>query len=86
MIARRGFRTSAARLSSPYHYPEGPRSNLPFNPLTKFFAVRYWGTMGEHEIDINDIESRLIGCTAFFFSLPFGVAGKIRMHISRLWN
>ena len=46
MIASRGFRTSAARLSSPYHYPEGPRSNIPFNPLTKYFAVRYWGTMG----------------------------------------
>ena len=47
MIASRGFRTSAARLSSPYHYPEGPRSNLPFNPLTKYFALRYWGTMGK---------------------------------------
>ncbi|KAL9073265.1 MAG: hypothetical protein Q9161_003097 [Pseudevernia consocians] len=45
MIASRGFRTSAARLSSPYHYPEGPRSNLPFNPLTKYFFLRYWGTM-----------------------------------------
>ena len=47
MIASRGFRTSAARLSSPYHYPEGPRTNIPFNPLTKYFALRYWGTMGE---------------------------------------
>lgn len=47
MLASRGFRTSAARLSSPYHYPEGPRSNLPFNPLTKYFFVRYWGTMGK---------------------------------------
>ncbi|KAL9099105.1 MAG: hypothetical protein Q9163_005346 [Psora crenata] len=44
-IARRGFRTSTARLSSPYHYPEGPYSNLPFNPKTRFFAYRYWGTM-----------------------------------------
>ncbi|KAF2184334.1 hypothetical protein K469DRAFT_181459 [Zopfia rhizophila CBS 207.26] len=41
-IARRGFQSTRAQLSSPYHYPEGPRSNLPFNPLTKWFAVRYW--------------------------------------------
>lgn len=47
IIATRGFRASAARLSSPYHYPEGPRSNIPFNPLTKYFAFRFWGTMGE---------------------------------------
>ena len=45
MIASRGFRTSAARLSSPYHYPEGPLSSIPFNPKTKWFVVRYWGTM-----------------------------------------
>ncbi|KAK0514756.1 hypothetical protein JMJ35_003373 [Cladonia borealis] len=45
MIASRGFRTSAARLSSPYHYPEGPLSGIPFNPKTKYFAIRYWGTM-----------------------------------------
>ncbi|EON68865.1 cytochrome c oxidase subunit VIIc [Coniosporium apollinis CBS 100218] len=32
-------------MSSPYHYPEGPRSNLPFNPLTRFFWLRYWGFM-----------------------------------------
>lgn len=81
MIASRGFRTSAARLASPYHYPEGPRSNLPFNPLTKYFAVRYWGTMGkplEHAIAGDDAD----GKTAFFFALPFGVAGKIIRFIS----
>ncbi|KAG8631796.1 hypothetical protein KVT40_000936 [Elsinoe batatas] len=43
-VARRGFSTRA-QLASPYHYPEGPRSNIPFNPMTKFFAVRYWGFM-----------------------------------------
>jgi hypothetical protein len=32
-------------MSSPYHYPEGPRSNIPFNPLTKWFALRYWSFM-----------------------------------------
>ncbi|KAL8992831.1 MAG: hypothetical protein Q9169_006805 [Polycauliona sp. 2 TL-2023] len=51
LIARRsarGFHSTPARFGlndSPYHYPEGPRSNIPFNPLTKYFAVRFWGTM-----------------------------------------
>ncbi|KAM7204831.1 Cytochrome c oxidase subunit VIIc domain containing protein [Rhypophila sp. PSN 637] len=44
-VQRRGFQTTRAQLSSPYHYPEGPRSNLPFNPKTKYFAFRYWGFM-----------------------------------------
>ena len=44
-VARRAFTTSRARLSSPYHYPEGPLSNLPFNPRKKGFAVMYWGYM-----------------------------------------
>ena len=46
-VVRRAFHTSRPQLSSPYHYPEGPRSNLPFNPLTKWFAIRYWGFMGK---------------------------------------
>ncbi|KAL0263265.1 hypothetical protein SLS55_002245 [Diplodia seriata] len=45
LVQKRAFSATRARLSSPYHYPEGPRSNLPFNPLTKFFAVRYWSFM-----------------------------------------
>lgn len=44
-IQRRGFQTTRAQLSSPYHYPEGPLSNLPFNPKTKYFAFRFWGFM-----------------------------------------
>ncbi|KAK1761216.1 hypothetical protein QBC47DRAFT_397189 [Echria macrotheca] len=44
-VARRGFSTTRARLSSPYHYPEGPYTNLPFNTKTKYFAVRYWSFM-----------------------------------------
>ncbi|RMZ88354.1 hypothetical protein DV736_g4423, partial [Chaetothyriales sp. CBS 134916] len=44
-LARRQFSTSSQRLSSPYHYPEGPRSNLPFNTQTRFFWLRYWGTI-----------------------------------------
>ncbi|KAH8602143.1 cytochrome c oxidase subunit VIIc [Bisporella sp. PMI_857] len=45
MVARRGFHSTRTQMSSPYHYPEGPRSNIPFNPLTKFFAFRYWSFM-----------------------------------------
>ncbi|KAH7356702.1 hypothetical protein BKA65DRAFT_212645 [Rhexocercosporidium sp. MPI-PUGE-AT-0058] len=43
--SRRAFSTTRAQFSSPYHYPEGPRSNIPFNPLTKWFALRYWSFM-----------------------------------------
>lgn len=46
VAARRGFSTSRAQLGSPYHYAEGPRSNIPFNPLTKRFFWRYWAFMG----------------------------------------
>ncbi|OJJ71356.1 hypothetical protein ASPBRDRAFT_610154 [Aspergillus brasiliensis CBS 101740] len=44
-VARRGFSTTRAQLGSPYHYAEGPRSNIPFNPLTKYFFWRYWAFM-----------------------------------------
>ena len=44
-VAGRGFHTTRPQFASPYHYPEGPRSNIPFNPLTKWFALRYWGFM-----------------------------------------
>jgi cytochrome c oxidase subunit 7c len=40
MVLRRSFSASSVRAGG-YHYPEGPRSNLPFNPLTRFFALRY---------------------------------------------
>ena len=46
-IGRRGFHSTRAQLSSPHHYPEGPRTNIPFNPLTRFFFLRYWGFMGK---------------------------------------
>ncbi|KAI0182035.1 hypothetical protein GGR52DRAFT_527175 [Hypoxylon sp. FL1284] len=45
MVSRRAFHATRARLSSPYHYSEGPYSNLPFNTKTRFFAVRYWTYM-----------------------------------------
>jgi cytochrome c oxidase subunit 7c len=38
-VARRNLHATPRRLD--YHYPEGPRSNLPFNPLARFFWVRY---------------------------------------------
>jgi len=46
-IARRGFQSTRPQLSSPYHYPEGPRSNLPFDPLKKGFAFKYWAFAGK---------------------------------------
>ncbi|KAI9729847.1 MAG: hypothetical protein M1834_006596 [Cirrosporium novae-zelandiae] len=64
LVARRGFHATRARLSSPYHYPEGPRSNLPFNPLTKFFAVRFWGSMSMLEVqeEASNADSSLSRC------------------------
>ncbi len=43
--ARRGFQTTRAQFSSPYHYPEGPRTNIPFNTQSKWFPVGYWAFM-----------------------------------------
>lgn len=45
LVTKRGFQTTRARMSSPYHYPEGAYSNLPFNPHSKWFGVGYWGFM-----------------------------------------
>lgn len=45
MVTKRGFHATRARLSSPYHYPEGPYSNIPFNPKSKLFGVCYWSFM-----------------------------------------
>jgi cytochrome c oxidase subunit 7c len=45
LVTRRGFHATRARLSSPYHYPEGPYTNIPFNPRSKWFGVGYWGFM-----------------------------------------
>ncbi len=46
LVARRGFQSTRVQYASPYHYPEGPRSNLPFDPLKRGFAFKYWGFMG----------------------------------------
>lgn len=45
LVARRGFQTTRAQLSSPYHYAEGPYTNVPFNTKTRFFKLRYWSFM-----------------------------------------
>lgn len=45
VVGRRAFHVTPKRLSSPYHYPEGPYSNIPFNPKGKFFGVGYWTLM-----------------------------------------
>lgn len=63
--ARRGFHSTRAQLASPYHYPEGPRSNIPFNPMTRFFAVRYWGFMGtDKTMEKSSVERRMQANTA----------------------
>lgn len=49
LVTRRGFQSTRAQLASPYHYPEGPRSNLPFDPLKKGFGLKFWGFCGELE-------------------------------------
>lgn len=41
-VTRRGFHATRAQLSSPYHYPEGPYSNIPFNPKSKWFPLGFW--------------------------------------------
>jgi cytochrome c oxidase subunit 7c len=48
LLQRRPFHSTRARRSgdSPYHYPEGPRSNLPFNPRGKYFRVKYFAVIG----------------------------------------
>ena len=76
IVARRTFSSTRMQLASPYHYPEGPRSNLPFNPLTKFFAIRFWGFMGELPSHTHTLYHVLTFRTATGFFLPFGVAGK----------
>lgn len=74
LVARRGFQSTRAQLSSPYHYPEGPRSNLPFDPLKKGFAFKYWGFMGRSLAP--PIASNPLTQIATGFSLPFLLAGE----------
>ena len=85
LVARRGFQSTRAQLSSPYHYPEGPRSNLPFDPLKKGFAFKYWGFMGKPVTLPMGIAVKLTG-TATGFALPFLLAGEILIPIPSFWD
>jgi cytochrome c oxidase subunit 7c len=60
LAARRAFHTSRAQRASPYHYPEGPLSTVPFgiNTKGKWFPLGFW-----------------LYCAAGF-GAPFGIAGK----------
>lgn len=42
VAGRRGFHATRSQMSSPYHYPEGPYSNIPFNPRKKTFPIMFW--------------------------------------------
>jgi cytochrome c oxidase subunit 7c len=81
LVSRRGFQSTRAQLGSPYHYPEGPRSNLPFDPLKRGFAFKYWGFMGEPYCAA--IAAQELTATATGFGLPFGLAGKTPYSILR---
>jgi cytochrome c oxidase subunit 7c len=41
LVTRRAFHATRPRMSSPYHYSEGPYSNLPFNPHKRTFALKF---------------------------------------------
>lgn len=74
VAARRGFHTTRVQFNSPYHYPEGPRTNIPFNPLTRFFYLRYIAFCGTVGL-IKPLErSSTDSATATGFGLPFAIA------------
>lgn len=64
------------RSTMPDRYPlTVQQSNIPFNPLTKFFAVRYWTFMGEPLQQAGwDYEAN--NDAAVGFGAPFGIAGE----------
>lgn len=43
VAGRRGFHATRSQMSSPYHYAEGPYSNIPFDPKKKTFPILFWG-------------------------------------------
>ncbi|KAK2606988.1 hypothetical protein N8I77_005702 [Diaporthe amygdali] len=43
VAGRRGFHATRSQMSSPYHYAEGPYTNIPFNPKAKTFPLLFWG-------------------------------------------
>lgn len=42
VAGRRGFHATRSQMSSPYHYSDGPYSNIPFNPKKKTFPILFW--------------------------------------------
>lgn len=72
LVSRRGFHATRARLSSPYHYPEGPYSNLPFNPRKKGFAFGYWGFIATGFFAPFGIAGESCRPSCFFFALGLG--------------
>jgi cytochrome c oxidase subunit 7c len=42
LVTRRAFHATRPRMSSPYHYAEGPYTNLPFNPHKRTFALKFF--------------------------------------------
>jgi cytochrome c oxidase subunit 7c len=49
---RRNFHATPAR-NGGYHYPEGPRSNLPFDPLAKGFGIKFIAYAGMCTTDLQ---------------------------------
>lgn len=43
VAGRRAFHATRIQRSSPYHYPEGPYTNIPFDPKKKTFPILFWG-------------------------------------------
>lgn len=46
LVTRRAFHATRPRMSSPYHYAEGPYTNIPFNPHKRGFGLLFWGFLG----------------------------------------
>ena len=76
VVARRGFQSTRTRLASPFHYPEGPRSNLPFDPLKRGFAFKYWGFMGMPVDAVAIAVVSWLTAAATGFAIPFLLAGS----------
>ncbi|CAO2658567.1 Nn.00g062900.m01.CDS01 [Neocucurbitaria sp. VM-36] len=82
LVARRGFQSTRAQLASPYHYPEGPRSNLPFDPLKKGFAFKYWGFMATGfslPFLLADEEEQAVDATEQSTGIGLGHGGDVEL-------
>lgn len=72
-FTRRGFHSTRPQLGSQYHYPEGPRSNIPFDPLKKGFALKFWGFCGKF-LPGDIVLSRLTINLATGYFTPYAIA------------